>query len=113
MGAIIPALMHRIPSELRSKACLGESSTRMGDHLGSPRVAPLFPVFEFLFSFCIFFCDFVAFISSKRHFSELFERSVKRCVRECGKLHRILSELPAEAWPEWMAFRFPSVSRIS
>ncbi|GAB4837302.1 hypothetical protein Ancab_002194 [Ancistrocladus abbreviatus] len=32
--------MHRIPSELRSKACLGESSTRMGDLLGSPRVAP-------------------------------------------------------------------------
>ena len=42
MGAIIPALMHRIPSELRSSACLGESSTRMGDLLGSPRVAPLF-----------------------------------------------------------------------
>ncbi|KAK8540322.1 hypothetical protein V6N12_046609 [Hibiscus sabdariffa] len=41
-GAIIPALMHRIPSELRSQACLGESSTRMGDLLGSPRVAPLF-----------------------------------------------------------------------
>ena len=39
--AIIPALMHRIPSELRSQACLGESSTRMGDPLGSPRVAPL------------------------------------------------------------------------
>ncbi|KAL9429661.1 hypothetical protein AB3S75_031474 [Citrus x aurantiifolia] len=41
MGATIPALMHRIPSELRSKACLGESSTKMGDLLGSPRVAPL------------------------------------------------------------------------
>src|SRR3954470_2702939 len=40
-GAIIPALKHRIPSELRSSACLGESSTRMGDLLGSPRVAPL------------------------------------------------------------------------
>ena len=39
-GAIIPALMKRIPSELRSYACLGESSTRMGDLLGSPRVAP-------------------------------------------------------------------------
>ncbi|KAK8705012.1 hypothetical protein V6N13_048623 [Hibiscus sabdariffa] len=45
-GAIIPALMHRIPSELRSEACLGESSTRMGDLLGSPRVAPLFLVWE-------------------------------------------------------------------
>ena len=41
-GAIIPALMHRIPSELRCEACLGESSTRMGDLPGSPRVAPLF-----------------------------------------------------------------------
>ncbi|KAK9192590.1 hypothetical protein WN944_003283 [Citrus x changshan-huyou] len=32
--------MHRIPLELRSQACLGESSTKMGDLLGSPRVAP-------------------------------------------------------------------------
>ncbi|MED6153740.1 hypothetical protein PIB30_104961 [Stylosanthes scabra] len=38
----IPALMHRIPSELRSKACLGESSTWMGELLGTPRVAPHF-----------------------------------------------------------------------
>ena len=66
MGAIIPALMHRIPSELRSQACLGESSTRMSDLLGSPRVAPLhpfFPVFHF------FFGDFVPFISIKRRFN--------------------------------------------
>ena len=41
-GAIIPALMHRIPSELRSEACLAESGTRMGDLLESPRFAPLF-----------------------------------------------------------------------
>ncbi|KAH0725084.1 hypothetical protein KY284_000949 [Solanum tuberosum] len=41
MDAIIPALTHQIPSELRSEACLGESSTRMGDPLGSPRVASL------------------------------------------------------------------------
>ncbi|MED6207707.1 hypothetical protein PIB30_038173 [Stylosanthes scabra] len=34
--------MRRIPSELRSYACLGESSTRISDLLGSPRVAPLF-----------------------------------------------------------------------
>ena len=33
--------MQGIPSELRSQACLGESSTRMGDLLVSPRVAPL------------------------------------------------------------------------
>ena len=39
-GAIIPALMHRIPSELRRQTCLGESSIRMGDLLGGPRVAP-------------------------------------------------------------------------
>ena len=53
-GAIIPALMHRIPSELRSEACLGVSSIRMGDPLGSPRVAPLFspppPSSFFIFS---------------------------------------------------------------
>ena len=41
-GAIIQALMHRVLSELRIEACLGERSTRMGDLLGSPRVAPLF-----------------------------------------------------------------------
>ena len=40
-GAIIPALMHGIPSELHSETCLGESSMMMGDLLGSPRVAPL------------------------------------------------------------------------
>ena len=45
MGAIIPALAHRIPKEIRGSACLGESSTRMGDPLGSPRVAPLFLFF--------------------------------------------------------------------
>ncbi|RDX82212.1 hypothetical protein CR513_37020, partial [Mucuna pruriens] len=41
-GAIIPALMHRIPSELRSQEGLGESSPRMSDLLRSPRVAFLF-----------------------------------------------------------------------
>ncbi|MED6166362.1 hypothetical protein PIB30_108536 [Stylosanthes scabra] len=41
--------MHRIPSELCSEACLGESSTRMGDLLGSPLVAPLF---QYLFFTC-------------------------------------------------------------
>ena len=41
--------MHRIPSELRRQVCLGESSTRIGDLLGSPRVALLF-VFIFLSS---------------------------------------------------------------
>lgn len=44
MGAIILALLHRIPSELRYEACLGESSTGMSGVLGSPRVAPLPPV---------------------------------------------------------------------
>ncbi|MED6178790.1 hypothetical protein PIB30_110930 [Stylosanthes scabra] len=51
--------MHRIPSELRSEACLGESSTRMGDLLGSPRVAPLFR--------CLFFCPFFRPPSGARH----------------------------------------------
>ena len=46
-GAIIPGLMHRIPSELRSELCLGENSTKIGDLLGSPRVAtPLFAIFS-------------------------------------------------------------------
>ena len=45
LDAIIPALKHRIPSELRSLACLGESSTSMDDFLRSPRVA--FPFFQF------------------------------------------------------------------
>ena len=40
-GAIILTLMHRIPLELYSETCLGESSTRMGDLLGTPCVAPL------------------------------------------------------------------------
>ncbi|KAL9411443.1 hypothetical protein AB3S75_045112 [Citrus x aurantiifolia] len=38
--------MHRIPSELRNLACLGEGSTKMGDLLGSPRVAPLLLSFK-------------------------------------------------------------------
>ena len=42
-GAIIPTLMHRNQSKLRSQACSSESSTEMGELLGSPRVAPLFP----------------------------------------------------------------------
>ncbi|KAL9411441.1 hypothetical protein AB3S75_045104 [Citrus x aurantiifolia] len=46
MGATIPALMHQIPYELRSLACLGDSSTKMGDLLGSLRVAPLLLSFK-------------------------------------------------------------------
>ena len=54
MGAIIPTLMHRIPSELHSYACLGRRSTKMGDLLGSPRVAPLsFDSDFFLLSFSL------------------------------------------------------------
>ena len=44
-GAIIPALMPRIPFELRNEACVGENKTRMGDLLGSPHVATPFPFF--------------------------------------------------------------------
>ena len=50
IGAIIPSQIYRIPSELRSQACLGKSSTTMGDLLGRPRVAPLFEVFFFFFT---------------------------------------------------------------
>ncbi|MCD9558894.1 hypothetical protein HAX54_016581 [Datura stramonium] len=39
--AIKPVQTHRIPSELRSQACLGESSTRMGDPLGRRGVVGL------------------------------------------------------------------------
>ncbi|KAL9411429.1 hypothetical protein AB3S75_045093 [Citrus x aurantiifolia] len=46
MGSTLPVLMHRIPSELRSYVCLGESSTKMGDLLGSHRVAPLLLSFQ-------------------------------------------------------------------
>ncbi|KAL0288089.1 UNVERIFIED_CONTAM: hypothetical protein Sradi_7107500 [Sesamum radiatum] len=60
-GAIIPALTHRIPSELRSYACLGESSTRMGDpwevlvlHPFLRTSPPFFQVFCCFFSFFFF-----------------------------------------------------------
>ncbi|KAL9411431.1 hypothetical protein AB3S75_045095 [Citrus x aurantiifolia] len=46
IGATIPALMHRIPSELRCEACLGESSTKVDNLLGSPRVAPILLSFQ-------------------------------------------------------------------
>ncbi|KAM7465485.1 hypothetical protein LguiB_013047 [Lonicera macranthoides] len=48
LGAIILTLTHRIPSELLSEACLGESSTRMGDPLGNPRGGHLEAGFIFL-----------------------------------------------------------------
>jgi hypothetical protein len=51
--------MYRIPSELRSQACLGESSTRMGDLLGSPRVAPLVLLFSIIFLLVLFFMFFL------------------------------------------------------
>ena len=54
MGVIIPALMHWIPSELRSQACLDESSTRMGDLLGNPRVATLLIFVLFIFISTLF-----------------------------------------------------------
>ena len=59
LGAIIPALVNRIPSELYSEACLGESSTKLGDHLGSPRVTPLF---YFLFLISYSFCSLFQFL---------------------------------------------------
>ena len=58
MGAIKPALMHRIQSELRSRACSGASRTGMGDTLGSPRVAPLLIFVPFIFISRLFFHNF-------------------------------------------------------
>ena len=55
---IIPALTHRIPSELRSQACLGESRTRMGDLLEVLVLHPFF-LFTVLSSFLVF--DFPCF----------------------------------------------------
>ena len=40
-GTIIPGLLRRIPSELRSYAPMGENSTTLGDQVGSPRVVPI------------------------------------------------------------------------
>src|SRR5688572_17621848 len=57
--------MHWIPSELRSETCLGESSTRMGDLLGSPRVAPLFCVYS-----SFFYWKFKVLVRKICHFSE-------------------------------------------
>ena len=58
MGAIKPALTHRIPSELRSRACSGASRTGMGDTLGSPRVAPLLIFVPLVFISRLFFHNF-------------------------------------------------------
>ena len=54
MGEIIPALTHWIPLELRGLACLDESSTKMGDPLESPRVAPLLIFIFFIFILILF-----------------------------------------------------------
>jgi len=56
MGAIIPALMHRIPSDFRSQAWSGENSIWMDDLLGSPRVAPPIHFFQ------LFFCRYYYYI---------------------------------------------------
>ena len=40
VGAIIPTLMHRNPSELYSYACFDESSTRKGDLWEVPELHP-------------------------------------------------------------------------
>ena len=58
MGAIVPALMHWIPSELCSRACSGASRTGMGDSLGSPRVAPILIFVPFIFISRLFFHNF-------------------------------------------------------
>ncbi|KAF7834417.1 hypothetical protein G2W53_009276 [Senna tora] len=45
-GAIIPALMHRSHQNSEVKRAWARVVTRMGDLLGSPRVAPLFVFFR-------------------------------------------------------------------
>ncbi|KAL0283477.1 UNVERIFIED_CONTAM: hypothetical protein Sradi_7227300 [Sesamum radiatum] len=65
--------MHRIPSELRSQACLGESSTRMGDPLGSPRVAPLFANLTSRLSSHQLFLFFFFFACSPTRYRSLHE----------------------------------------
>jgi len=60
MGAIMPALMNRIPSELRSEAFFDESSTRMDDLLGSPHLAPLFRCFFLFLKAPMFLVSFTA-----------------------------------------------------
>ena len=45
-SVIIPALMHWVPSEFQNETCLGDSRTKMGNLLGSPRVVHhLFEIF--------------------------------------------------------------------
>ena len=58
MRAIMPALIHRIQSELRSYESLGESSNRMGDPLGSPHVASLLIFILFISISRLFFHNF-------------------------------------------------------
>jgi hypothetical protein len=55
--------MHRIQSELLSQECLGESSTRMSDLLGSPRVAPLVSLFvNYFFAVIIIIIIIIIFL---------------------------------------------------
>ena len=56
-GTIIPGLLRRIPSELRSYAPMGENSTTLGDQVGSPRVVPILRPASY-FSFCPFHFTF-------------------------------------------------------
>jgi hypothetical protein len=62
--AIIPAQKHRVSLELRYLACFGESSTRMGDLLGSPRVASLFSFVRLSF-LLFYFIQVASKLSSK------------------------------------------------
>ena len=58
LGVIIPTLMNRILSKQR----LEESSTKLGDNLGSSRVAPIFYFFYSLFLFIYLFIIIIIII---------------------------------------------------
>src|SRR3954470_17305057 len=84
-GAIMPALKHRIPSELRNYAFLGESSTRMGDLLGSPRVAPLLFALRFEPHFSIH--SFFVVVPRLQHYARAPSLRVSRRNDALGGAH--------------------------
>ncbi|KAL0288090.1 UNVERIFIED_CONTAM: hypothetical protein Sradi_7107600 [Sesamum radiatum] len=108
-GAIIPALTHRIPSELRSYACLGESSTRMGIpwevlvlHPFLRTSPPFFQVFCCFFSFFFFWHA----LPSPTALSVRFESSRAARAHGAGLAHRnaMNDRKRAGTHPKWLNF---------
>ena len=97
MGVIMPTLIHRILSELRSQVCLGENSTGMGDPLGSPHVAPLL-IFILFFISRIFFIIFMLQMAYNGRYiiSTNFEEIMMDPIMP-ALMHRNLSELRSQA----------------